>query len=55
MSEPVTESGTGSRLLGMRTTVAVVDGPGQDFLFEEVEVDGPRADEVLVRIIAWSQ
>lgn len=36
----------------MRTTVAVVDGPGQDFSFEEVEVDGPRADEVLVRITA---
>jgi aryl-alcohol dehydrogenase len=36
----------------MRTTVAVVNGPGQDFLFEEVEVDGPRADEVMVRILA---
>ena len=36
----------------MRTTVAVVNGPGQEFLFEEVEVDGPRADEVLVRILA---
>ena len=36
----------------MKTTVAVVDGPGQDFLFEEVELDGPRADEVLVRILA---
>ncbi|MFC5493786.1 NAD(P)-dependent alcohol dehydrogenase [Nocardioides caricicola] len=36
----------------MRTTVAVVNGPGQDFLFEEVDVDGPRADEVVVRIIA---
>jgi aryl-alcohol dehydrogenase len=36
----------------VRTTVAVVDGPGRDFLFEEVEVDGPQADEVLVRIVA---
>ncbi len=36
----------------MKTTVAVVNGPGQDFLFEEVEIDGPRADEVLVRIVA---
>lgn len=36
----------------MRTTVAVVNGPGQDFHLEEVEVDGPRADEVLVRIVA---
>lgn len=36
----------------MRTTVAVVNAPGQDFLFEEVEIDGPRADEVVVRILA---
>ena len=36
----------------MRTTVAVVNGPGQDFLFEEVEIDGPRGDEVVVRILA---
>jgi aryl-alcohol dehydrogenase len=36
----------------MRTTVAIVNGPGQDFTFEEVELDGPRADEVLVRIVA---
>ncbi|MBI2244121.1 MAG: NAD(P)-dependent alcohol dehydrogenase [Nocardioides sp.] len=36
----------------MRTTVAVVDGPGAEFVLEEVEIDGPRADEVLVRIVA---
>ncbi len=36
----------------MRTTVAVVNGPGAEFVLEEVEVDGPRADEVLVRIVA---
>jgi aryl-alcohol dehydrogenase len=36
----------------MRTTVAVVNGPGEEFAFEEVEIDGPRADEVLVRIVA---
>ncbi|MCD4524482.1 NAD(P)-dependent alcohol dehydrogenase [Nocardioides sp. cx-173] len=36
----------------MRTTVAVVHAPGQDFAFEEVDLDGPRADEVLVRIVA---
>ncbi|MDQ4054966.1 MAG: NAD(P)-dependent alcohol dehydrogenase [Actinomycetota bacterium] len=36
----------------MRTTVAIVNGPGQDFTFEEVDLDGPRADEVLVRIVA---
>src|SRR6478752_2748589 len=36
----------------MRTTVAVVNAPGEPFVFEEVEVDGPRADEVLVRIVA---
>jgi aryl-alcohol dehydrogenase len=36
----------------MRTTVAVVNGPGAEFVLEEVDVDGPRADEVLVRIVA---
>ena len=36
----------------MRTTVAIVNEQGHDFSFEEVEVDGPRADEVLVRIVA---
>lgn len=36
----------------MRTTVAVVNAPGQDFTFEEVELEGPRADEVLVRVVA---
>ncbi len=36
----------------MRTTVAVVDGPGAEFVLEEVEVHGPRADEVLVRVVA---
>jgi aryl-alcohol dehydrogenase len=36
----------------MRTTVAIVNAPGQDFKFEEVDLDGPRADEVLVRIVA---
>jgi len=36
----------------MRTTVAIVSSPGQDFTFEEVELEGPRADEVLVRIVA---
>ncbi|MCR6033437.1 alcohol dehydrogenase catalytic domain-containing protein [Nocardioides sp. zg-579] len=36
----------------METTVAVVDGPGQQFRLEQVELEGPRADEVLVRIVA---
>ncbi|WP_205474940.1 NAD(P)-dependent alcohol dehydrogenase [Nocardioides sp. SYSU D00038] len=36
----------------MRTTVAVVNEPDGPFTFEEVELDGPRADEVLVRIVA---
>lgn len=36
----------------MRTTVAVVDEQGGDFSLDEVELDGPRADEVLVRIVA---
>lgn len=36
----------------MKTTVAIVNEQGQGFTFEEVEIDGPRADEVLVRIVA---
>jgi aryl-alcohol dehydrogenase len=36
----------------MRTTVAVVNEQGGDFSLEEVEIDGPRADEVLVRVVA---
>ena len=36
----------------MRTTVAVVNEQGADFALEELELEGPRADEVLVRIVA---
>lgn len=40
----------------MRTTVALVEGPftegSRDFTFAEVELDEPRADEVLVRVVA---
>ena len=36
----------------MRTTVAIVERKGQDFALAEVELDAPRADEVLVRIVA---
>lgn len=36
----------------MRTTVVLVEEPGADFTFAEVELDEPRADEVLVRIVA---
>src|SRR5215218_8131167 len=36
----------------MRTTVAVVNEQGGDFVLEDVELEGPRADEVLVRIVA---
>jgi aryl-alcohol dehydrogenase len=36
----------------MKTTVAVVNEKGGDFSLEEVELDGPRDDEVLVRIVA---
>jgi aryl-alcohol dehydrogenase len=35
-----------------RTTVAVVNEKGAEFSLEEVELDGPRADEVLVRVVA---
>ncbi|GAA3813330.1 NAD(P)-dependent alcohol dehydrogenase [Nocardioides panacisoli] len=36
----------------MRTTVALVEKPGADFELTDVELDEPRADEVLVRIVA---
>jgi aryl-alcohol dehydrogenase len=36
----------------MRTRAAVVERPGAEFTVVEVDVDGPRADEVLVRIVA---
>ncbi len=36
----------------MRTTVAIVEEQGGDFVLDEVDLDGPRADEVLVRIVA---
>jgi aryl-alcohol dehydrogenase len=38
--------------VNVRTTVAVVNEQGGEFVLEEVELDGPRADEVLVRIVA---
>lgn len=36
----------------MRTTALVVEEPGGAFVLSEVELDEPRADEVLVRIVA---
>lgn len=36
----------------MRTTVAVVNEQGGDFALEDVDLEGPRPDEVLVRIVA---
>jgi aryl-alcohol dehydrogenase len=36
----------------MKTTVALVESPGQPFTLAEVELEGPREDEVLVRIVA---
>lgn len=36
----------------MKTTVAIVNEQGGPFVFEEVDLDEPRADEVLVRIVA---
>lgn len=36
----------------MRTTAAVVHEQGHDFVLQEVELDEPRADEVLVRMVA---
>src|SRR3954468_6541877 len=36
----------------MLTRAAVVEGPGQPFTMAEVELDDPREDEVLVRMVA---
>lgn len=36
----------------MRTTAAIAEGAGTDFVFAEVELDEPRGAEVLVRIVA---
>jgi aryl-alcohol dehydrogenase len=36
----------------MRTTVAVVNEQGGDFTLADVELEGPRSDEVLVRVVA---
>lgn len=36
----------------MKTTAAVVEKPGGEFTFSEVDLEEPRADEVLVRIVA---
>src|SRR5262245_51610877 len=36
----------------MRTIAAVVHAKGQPFVLEPVEVDEPRADQVLVRMVA---
>ncbi|MGB9302541.1 MAG: NAD(P)-dependent alcohol dehydrogenase [Mycobacterium sp.] len=36
----------------MKTTVAMVNQQGGDFSLEEVDLDGPRDDEILVRIVA---
>jgi aryl-alcohol dehydrogenase len=36
----------------MQTRVAVVEGQGQPFTMAEVELDAPRDDEVLVRMVA---
>jgi aryl-alcohol dehydrogenase len=36
----------------MKTTVAIVNQQGDDFSLQEVELDGPRDDEILVRIVA---
>jgi aryl-alcohol dehydrogenase len=35
-----------------RITAAVIETTGGPFLLEELELDGPRADEILVRIVA---
>ena len=36
----------------MKIRAAVTQGPGQPFLLQEAELEGPREDEILVKIIA---
>ena len=36
----------------MKTRAAVVEGPGEPFRIAELDLDEPRADEILVRIKA---
>ena len=36
----------------MQVTAAVARAPGADFTLETVELDEPRADEILVRVAA---
>jgi aryl-alcohol dehydrogenase len=36
----------------MKITAAVSSGPGKPFVLDEVELDAPRPDEVLVRLVA---
>jgi len=36
----------------MQVTAAVTPGPGEDFVLQQVELDEPRPDEILVRIAA---
>ena len=38
--------------MSIRTRAAVVSQPGGSFLFQDVELDGPRPGEALVRMIA---
>lgn len=38
--------------MGIRTHGAVVHRPGGPFTFEELEVDSPRPDELIVRVVA---
>ncbi|MDB5432161.1 MAG: Alcohol dehydrogenase zinc-binding domain protein [Caulobacter sp.] len=36
----------------MQVTAALAHGPGQDFTLEAVELEAPRADEILIRVAA---
>ena len=36
----------------IKITAAVIEKIGAPFVLQELELDGPRADEILVRIIA---
>jgi aryl-alcohol dehydrogenase len=44
--------GWNSELKSRKITAAVIEKTGAPFVLQELELDGPRADEILVRIVA---
>lgn len=52
MTEGTTTAGSATTHQGVTTRAAVLPAPGAPFEVREVELDPPRADEVLVRVVA---